>query len=171
MLSAVKLRYLHEKGLTGQRSDIQGLYFHTRSKKQSHWEIRLKKGDNRLVISLGKYPDLLARTARDITPAVRRAIKQGYPIEHVRSALRLTTDPDELHTLLKHGFSQNEPLQKTFQEVAKEWYRDHLLPGLSVGVYQRQVINQLRDHIFTQIGSKAIETITRKELISLISLI
>jgi len=142
------------------------LYAVARGNKSVFWIIRVSNQGRRVVITLGRWPDMKAETARLLAPAVKALVKSGFGEDTIKNGLILTHDPLKLLPIVQGEKVANTGTTPDFEAVARDWYDHHLKGGLSDGPYKRQVIQQLNDHIFPSLGSRPINEIKRGEIIN-----
>ncbi|WP_340302115.1 tyrosine-type recombinase/integrase [Roseobacter sp. HKCCD7870] len=140
------------------------LYAVARGNGSVTWIARVAIDGKRQNITIGKWPNVTANEARDITPAIKSMLKGGYNSEAVKNALSLTLDPIQFSSLVRAEKVSASGQTPTFEEVATHWYETHLRDGLSDGPYKKQVIQQLRDHVFPKLGRRQINEIKQKEI-------
>ena len=142
------------------------LYAVARGNKSVFWIVRVSNQGRRVVITLGRWPDMKAETARLLAPTVKALVKSGFGEDAIKNALILTHDPLKLLPIVQGEKVANTGTTPDFEAVARDWYDHHLKGGLSEGPYKRQVIQQLNDHIFPSMGSRPINEIKRGEIIN-----
>ena len=142
------------------------LYAVARGKGTIFWIVRASYQKRRAVITIGRWPEIKAETARELGPSIRYLIRQGFSENAIKNAIQLTLDPRELLSIVDGQKVNSDGPTANFETVAREWYEDHLSGGLSEGPYKRQVIQQLRDHVFPFMGKRPINEIKRKEIVS-----
>lgn len=140
------------------------LYAVARGNGSVTWIARVAVAGKRQNITIGHWPKVKANEARDITPAIKSMLKSGYNSDAVKNALSLTLDPIQFSSLVRAEKVSASGKTPTFEEVATHWYEKHLRDGLSDGPYKKQVIQQLRDHVFPKLGRRPINEIKQKEI-------
>jgi integrase len=140
------------------------LYLHVRGSGALNWLCRVTVERKRLVLTVGKWPALSATKARALAPVLVRLAADGFGIQAIRNAVATTIDPDGVAALVRGERVAPDRSTPTFEEVAREWYENHLREGLSEGPYKRQVLQQLEDHVFASIGRRPINEIKRREI-------
>ena len=145
---------------------IPNLYAVARGKGSVFWIVRVSHNKKRSVITIGQWPAIKAETARELTPSIKILIKQGFSENAIKNAIQITLDPRKVLSIVEgQKVSGNGPTAD-FENVATEWYENHLSGGLSDGPYKKQVIQQLNDHVFPSLGKRPINTIKRKEIVN-----
>ena len=142
------------------------LYVVTRGTGSLFWIVRVSYQKRRTVITIGRWPEIKAETAKDLAPSIRFLIRQGFSENAIKNALQATLDPRKLLLIVEGQKVNEDGPTPNFEAIANEWYNDQLSGGLSEGPYKRQIIQQLRDHVFPILGNRPINKIKRKEIIS-----
>ena len=166
---ALKFREL--EGLAQQHEEqwvpdgTPNLYVFCRSSGRMSWVCRITIGGKRTNLTLGTWPDLKADVARQVTSVIKGLVGAGYSAQVIKSALGVTVDPIALQRLVITGRVSDHDAPPTFEEVARDWYDNHLKAGLSEGAYKRQVIQQLEDYVFPALGTRPVNQIKRREIV------
>ena len=142
------------------------LYAVARGNGSVFWIVRASYQKRRSVITLGRWPEIKAETARELAPSVKLLIRQGFSDHSIKNALIQTSDPRRLLFLVEGRKINEQGQTPPFEAVARDWYANHLKDGLSEGTYKHQVIQQLNDHVFPILGDRPIDQIKRKEIIN-----
>lgn len=137
------------------------LYVFCRSSGRMTWVCRITIGAKRANITLGAWPDLKSDVARQLSGVIKGLVGAGYSAQVIKAGLGVTTDPLGLQRYVMTGRMAVADGPPSFEEVARDWYENHLKGGLSEGAYKRQVIQQLEDYVFPIIGSRPINQIRR----------
>ncbi len=123
--------------------DGRGLYLEISPSGGKWWRLKYRFDGKDKRISLGTYPDVSLKDARERREAARRQIANQL-------------DPSELRKLEKAA--RVESVSNSFEVVACEWFAKHE-PNWSTGHADR-VISRLKRDVFPWIGSKPIADIT-----------
>jgi len=123
--------------------DGRGLYLEISPSGGKWWRLKYRFDGKDKRISLGTYPDVSLKDARERREAARRQIANQL-------------DPSELRKLEKAA--RVESVSNSFEVVACEWFAKHE-PNWSTGHADR-VISRLKRDVFPWIGSKPIAEIT-----------
>ena len=102
-LSDAKIRNAKAKDKRYQLADSDGLYLEVMTSGRKYWRYRYTSNGKRNWRTLGEFPYLGLREAREEREKIRRCVSLGLPFE---------------------DGSQSEPL---FRDVAAEWHRRHPL--------------------------------------------
>ena len=154
------------KTTTWVKEGAPNLFAVARGNGSVFWIVRASYRKQRSVITLGRWPEIKAETARALAPSVKILIRQGFSDNTIKNALAQTSDPRKLLFLVEGRRVAQEDETPSFEIVARDWYENHLKDGLSEGTYKRQVIQQLNDHIFPLLGDRPIDQIRRREIVN-----
>ena len=165
MLTMTEIKKLQKAREEKQTPDgTPNLYMHTRNSGAANWVCRTTVAKKRVPLTIGAWPEVGGAEARALTPRIVGLLKDGHSIQAVRNALEATKDPDKVAALVKGGKVASDMPTPSFEDVARDWYENHLKGGLSEGPYKRQVLQQLEDHIFPKLGRRPINEIKRGEI-------
>ena len=145
------------------------LYAVARGTGSIFWIVRVSFKKRRSVVTIGKWPNVKAEVARELSPSIKALVRQGYSDDTIKNALKLTNNPQKLLMIVEGQKVKSDGPTLNFETFARNWYENHLKGGLSEGPYKRKVIQQLSDHIFPTLGDRAINEIKRKEIVSVLS--
>ncbi len=123
--------------------DGRGLYLEISPRGGKWWRLKYRFDGKDKRISLGTYPDVSLKDARERREAARQQIANQI-------------DPSELRKLEKAA--RVESIANSFEAVACEWYAKHE-PNWSTG-HATRVISRLKRDVFPWIGNKPIAEIT-----------
>ena len=123
--------------------DGRGLYLEISPSGGKWWRLKYRFEGKDKRISLGIYPDVSLKDARERREEARRQIANQL-------------DPSELRKLEKAA--RKERVANSFEALACEWYAKHQ-PNWCVGHADR-VISRLRRDVFPWIGNKPIADVT-----------
>jgi integrase len=119
-------------------ADAGGLYLFITPAGAKSWRANYQRAGKQATRTYGRWPDLTLADARKAHAAAREAVQ--LPAAKVAP---------------------------TFEAVTRDWLKIKL-PTLSNVKHQIQVENTLERYAFPAIGKKAIDTITRKELVAVV---
>lgn len=146
------------------------LYAFSRGNGSITWVARISHDKKRQHFTIGNFPDVKGDKARAITPAIKLLHQQGYSKDAIKNALTLSKlDPIKFAALVKGEKISSDKKTDVFEMVATKWYENHLKDELSEGPYKRQVMQQLQDYVFPNLGSRPINEIKQKEIIEALS--
>ena len=129
--------------------DGRGLYLEISPSGGRWWRFKYRFDDKEKRLSLGVYPDVSLKEARDHPDDVRRKLRAGI-------------DPGEERKIQGKAF-QAAPSGATFETVAREWFAKHS-PAWAPG-HGDKIIRRLELNIFPWLGAKPIADIKPLELL------
>ena len=112
------------------------------------WRLKYRFAGKEKGLSLGVYPEVSLRKARDRRDAYRKLLADGV-------------DPGEVRKAEKAA--KTEGAANSFEVIAREWLAKHS-PNWSSG-HSTKVIAQFENHVFPWIGDKPISGITAQQLL------
>ena len=125
--------------------DDRGLYLIVHPNGSKFWKYRYKENGKEKKISLGEYPYVGLRDARQKRDEVERNISLGYA-------------PAE-----KESVSQS----KVFKDVALDWFNTHIKDVCTDG-HAETVISRLERLVFPKFGCRQINEITAPEILEML---
>ena len=132
--------------------DGRGLYLEVAPSGGRWWRFKYRFNGKEKRLSLGVYPDVSLKEAREHLDEVRRKLKGGIdPAEERKS---------------KSAISDSPPLGDTFETVAREWFAKHS-PAWAPG-HGDKIIRRLELNIFPWLGAKPIADIKPLELLGVV---
>lgn len=135
---------------TLQLKDERGLYLEIPPKGSKRWRLRywIKGKENRL--SLGLYPEISLKEARELRDEARKLIAKGIDPSAIRKGVA----------------AEKQATGETFQIIAEEWHEKfrHTWADNTA----KTVIERLQKDIFPYIGARPIREITPPELLAVI---
>jgi integrase len=140
--AAIRALKPHEKPY--KRSDARGLFILVSVTGARLWRYKYRHGGVERLLTLGTYPEVGLRDARDARDEARRLLKAGQDPNAVKRATRG-----------KGGDS--------FEAVAREWLGKQT--HLSAGTVKRD-LDRLESFIFPRLGAKPIIAITAPDLLA-----
>lgn len=150
-LNATQLRNVKPTEKTQKLFDGKGMYLEVSPKGGTWWRLKYRLGGKEKRISLGVYPDVSLKEARDKRDDARKLISKGV-------------DPSEVRKAQKVSILTNSA--NTFEVVAREWFRRQSQDW--AGSYSSKVIRRLEMYVFPWLGSKPISSINAPELLAVI---
>jgi len=115
------------------------------------WRFKYRIGGKEKRISLGVYPDVGLKEARD-------------RLDEVRKQVAANIDPSERRKAEKAAIV--EKVENTFEAIAREWFTLHS-PKWAAS-HGDKIIRRLELNIFPWLGDKAIKSITAPELLGVL---
>lgn len=131
--------------------DGRGLYIEFAPSGGRWWRLKYRFGGKEKRISLGVYPDVGLKEARDKRDAARKQIAAGIDPGQQRKA--------EQRTLI-------EQTVNTFEAIAREWFA--MVSPTWVVSHSSKIIRRLEREVFPWIGAKPIKEVTAPELLSVV---
>jgi len=150
-LTNTKIRNAKPREKSYRLFDSKGLYLEISPKGGKWWRLKYRFDGKEKRISLGVYPDVSLKDARD-----RR--------DDARKLLAHEIDPSENRKANKA--TKIERSANSFEVVTREWFAKHSLnwsPG-----HADRIIRRFERDIFPWIGGKAIADITAPQLLGVI---
>jgi integrase len=111
------------------------------------WRFRYRHGGKEKLLSLGAYPDVALRRAREKRDEARRLVADGVDPSAQRQA-------------------DKAALGNTFEVVAREWL-DLVKDSMKEGTFERER-SQLERFVFPDLGDRAVSRVTMPEILSVL---
>ena len=131
--------------------DGRGLYLEIAPAGSRWWRFKYRFAGKEKRISLGVYPDVGLKQARDKREEARRQVAAGI-------------DPSEARKQTKQALIENSV--NTFEAIAREWFEKHS-PNWEAS-YSVKLLARLEANIFPWIGRSPIVAIKAPELLSIL---
>lgn len=147
MLSDVAIRNAKPADKARKLFDFNGLYLHISVAGTKSWRFKYRFQGKEKLLSLGRYPIVTLKEARERTMEARKKLEAG-------------NDP-ALERKLKKEADKN-----TFEIVAREWH-ELQTPKWSSN-YAKRVMHIMTRNLFPFIGTKPIAEITAPEILALL---
>lgn len=132
-------------------ADGEGLYLIVTPTGSKLWRLKYRYADKEKTLSIGSYPVVTLKEARDSKIEAKRLLAQNPP-----------KDPSAEKKKTKKQIVRNA--ENTFKAVAREWY-EYKKPDWSDN-YARKMKLGLEKNVLPYIGSRPIAEITPPELLS-----
>jgi integrase len=132
-------------------SDGSGMYVEITPAGQKWWRLKYRFGGRERRISLGVYPEVSLKVARERRDAARKQLADGIDPSTARKAQR---------------FAQVERCANSFDLVAREWFDKY--SATWVEGHKKRVLSLLERDVFPWIGARPIAEITSPELLTTI---
>jgi integrase len=133
--------------------DERGLYLEVSPKGGKWWRLRYTFQGKENMLSLGVYPDVSLKDARERRDEARKLIANGIDPSAARKEEKAEAAAEAL----------------TFEHVAREWY-ERFKPKWSPS-HSLDVIQRLEKNVFPSLGPRPIRDITAPELLAAVRLI
>ena len=131
--------------------DERGLYALINSKGAIWWRFKYKFDGKEKLLSLGVYPDVGLKEARDKRDEARKLVAAGV-------------DPSEHRKASKS--SRVDRLANSFEVIAREWYAKNSANW--VENHANRIISRLEKNIFPWLGGRPVTDITATELLNVV---
>lgn len=148
-LTATQVKQTKPRDKTYKLFDGGGMYLEVSPKGGKWWRLKYRIAGKEKRISLGTYPTVSLKEARDHRETFKKQITQGI-------------DPSLLRQIKKYEAKEN-----TFKAVALEWFAKHRKKVNAQ--YADRLIRRLEKDIFPLLGNRLISEITPPELLSVLS--
>jgi integrase len=142
----------HPKTVTGKAfklSDSGGLYLLIEPRKNNRWakgwRVKYRIDGTEKLLSLGTYPDISLRDAREQRDIIRKQVADGI-------------DPSLNRKVQKTG-----SLENSFKAIALEWFAKHM--ATKSESHQKRTLRRLERDLFPWVGSRPISSIKASELL------
>ena len=150
-LNDAKIRNAKPEPKSVKLFDERGLFIIITSTGGKWWRFRYTFDKKEKLLSLGVYPDVGLKDAREKRDAARKLLAEGIDPGENRKAQKAT----------KHARAAN-----SFEIVAREWYLKH--SSNWVPSHGDRIIRRFERDIFPWIGARPIADITAPELLELV---
>ncbi|MBN3801619.1 integrase arm-type DNA-binding domain-containing protein [Paraburkholderia sp. Ac-20336] len=130
-------------------SDGGGLFLLLNPNGSRWWRLKYRFGGKEKLISLGTYPDVSLKDARDRCEEARKKLAAGY-------------DPGEARKAQKRA--DKDQATNSFEVVAREWFQ--LTKGKWEAEYARLIMHRLERDMFPSLAKRPINEITAVELLT-----
>lgn len=131
--------------------DAGGLYLEVSSAGGKWWRLKYRHAGKEKRISLGVYPAVSLKDARDRRDDARKLLANGIDPSENRKAVRA---------------SGQERMANSFEAVAREWCSNH---GLTwVPSHRERIVRRFERDIFPWVGGRPIADISAPELLAVI---
>ncbi len=127
--------------------DQNGLFLFVTPSGTKSWRVKYRFQGKEKLLTLGTYPLLSLKEARDACAAAKKALLQGV-------------DPAAAKRL------NAQKALVTFEAVAREWHENQKAtwtPG-----YAKDVLERVGNNVFPYLGSQPIDTITAPDLLAVL---
>lgn len=131
--------------------DGGGLYLEVAPRGGKWWRLKYRYDGKEKRLSLGVYPDISLKDARDRRDEARKLLANGIdPSEHRKAA----------------AAAKAERVGNSFEIIAREWYAKHS-PNWSPS-HSDRIIRRLERDVFPWLGGRPIANITAPQLLEVI---
>lgn len=132
-------------------ADERGLHLLLTPEGGRWWRFRYRFGDKEKMLSLGTYPDVSLKAAREAREDARKLLNRGI-------------DPSVARQQEKQA--KAEAGANTFEAVTREWL-ENVKPKWSA-IYQSDTLKRFEAYVFPGIGRRPITEVTAPDLLALL---
>ena len=150
-LSDVRIRNAKPIGKTYKLYDTEGLYLEVSPIGHKWWRQKYRIDGKEKRLSLGVYPDVSLKDARDRRDETRKLVVNG-------------TDPSQHRK--ENKLKQANQAANTFEAVTREWFAK--VSAVMAPEHAARVIRRFERDIFPWIGNRPIAEITAPELLTVL---
>ncbi len=147
MLTDAQCKSAKDKEKAYKLSDTGGLHLHVSPTGHRSWRLKYRYGGKEKLRTLGTYPELGLRDAREQRDADKRLLKQGK--DPITEAKRV---------VLANRLAATD----TFELLAREWYGKQTLRWKQV--HARDVIESLERDVFDDLGALPVTSIDTAQI-------
>ncbi|MDD2770142.1 MAG: integrase arm-type DNA-binding domain-containing protein [Methylococcus sp.] len=145
--TAVRLAKPGDKPI--RKTDEKGLVLHIMPNGGKWWRFRYRYEGKPKMLSLGTYPEVTLKDAREKRDEARKLLGQSIdPSDHKKAAKRTESGED------------------SFEHIAREWHARHMANKSEN--HARKVMDRLEKDVFPWIGGKAARDIAAPELLAML---
>ncbi|MCB1949425.1 integrase arm-type DNA-binding domain-containing protein [Nitrosomonas sp.] len=150
-LTDITIRNAKPDTKTKKLFDERGLYLEISPAGGKWWRLKYRFNDKEKRISLGVYPDVGLKDARDRRDEARKLLANGI-------------DPSENRKAMKSA--RKERSANSFEVIAREWYAKY--SNTWAKNHSERIIRRFERDIFPWIGGRPIAEINAPELLSVV---
>ncbi len=151
MLTRLQIENMRTPPKTMRLFDGRGLYIEFSPAGGRWWRLKYRLDGKEKRISLGVYPDVGLKEARDRREAARKLIAAGI-------------DPGRQRKIEQRLLV--EQTANTFETIAREWFA--MVAPTWVESHSSKILRRLEREVFPWIGDKPIKAVTAPELLSVL---
>ena len=148
-LTDASLRNLKAAAKSRKIADSKGLYIEVAPSGGKWWRLKYRFRSKEKRISLGVYPDITLREARDRRDDARKLLARGI-------------DPSEHRQAEKKAAAERST--NDFESIAREWFSKHSKNWAKS--HSDRIIRRLERDVFPYLASRPISEIGAPELLS-----
>jgi integrase len=148
-LTDTAIRNLKTSAKPQSVADERGLSLHIQPNGSKWWRFRYRFNDKAKMLSLGVYPDVGLKEARERREDARKLLANGI-------------DPGENRKVQKAA--KVERSANSFEVIAREWFSKHL--DTWAKSHADNILARLENDVFPWLGGKAIAEITAPDVLS-----
>ena len=149
-LSAVAVKNAQPKAKDYKLYDERGLYLQVRKNGAKYWRMRYSLAGKEKLLSLGVYPEVTLKEARDHADSMRRQLRAGIDPSAERKAVA----------------AEVTPAQQSFEVVARRWHS--LNTPRWTPRYALKIMQLLERRVFPFIGNQSVSTINNADVLNVL---
>ncbi|MFE8032835.1 tyrosine-type recombinase/integrase [Thiohalocapsa marina] len=150
-LSDTKIRNAKPTGKTVKLFDGGGLYLEVSPKGGKWWRLKYRFQGKEKRLSLGIYPDVGLRDAREKRDSARKLLSKGVDPSANRKAQRISRESDS---------------SNAFEVVAREWFGKYSTNWADS--HSSRILRRLERDVFPWIGHKTLNDLTAPEVLEVV---
>lgn len=150
-LTISQIKSVKPTGKTQKLFDGKGMYLEVTPKGKTYWRLKYRINGKEKRISLGVYPDVSLKVAREKRRDARKLISDGVDPSAARKAEKL---------------SNQERAGNSFEAIAREWFSKN--ESSWAEAYSSKIIRRLEMYVFPWLGAKPISDIGAPDLLPVI---
>lgn len=150
-LTEIKLKNLKPKEKQYKVTDEKGLRILVHPNGSKYWQLKYRIGGKEKSLSIGVYPEVSLKEARDKRDDARKLIRDGI-------------DPSQQKQEAKHAALTNN--QNSFESIARQWHEDQKKAWTEK--YAQTVLRRLEIDLFPTLGKKPINEIKPLDLLAVL---
>ncbi len=150
-LTDVAIRNAKAEDKQQKLSDKKGLFVLIHPNGSKYWRIKYRYSGKEKLLSLGIYPDVSLKKARERRDEARKQLSNG-------------ADPGNIKKQTKQLI--RDAIENSFEPIAREWF-EKCSPNWSSG-HSKRIMRLLERDIFPWLGNNPIAEITATELLTVI---
>lgn len=150
-LTATEVKNAKPKDKPWKLSDEEGLYLLINPKGKKYWRYDFRFGGKRKTLTLGVYPEVSLKDARDAHDEARRQIKQDI-------------DPTEVRKVKKQTL--NQATIDSFEAIGREWFNQQMEDKSKS--YRVRTERILEKDLYPYLGNRPIANIAAPELLAVL---
>jgi integrase len=149
MLTNTQIKTLKSKDKLFREKDYDGLYIEVPVKGKLRWRFRYRFNNKAIQKSLGTYPEISLKEARDLRDTARADVAKGI-------------DP------FPSKIVEEEKVEKTYKEWS-EFYLDKIVDDVTE-THQNRILKGFKADVYPYIGSMPMNNISAKHIIQIVNI-
>ncbi len=150
MLTDTAIKKAQPRAKAYRLTDERGLHLLVQPNESKLWQLRYRHGGKERTASLGQYPDISLKDARERRDATRKVLAQG-------------TDPVADKRAKQAASEANNA--NNFEAVAHEWWQQWR--GARSNHHAEAVMTRMKQDVFPAIGARPVNEIEASELVKM----